>query len=46
MKGDLAGLLSATRDSKRSRETGDLMVQMKLVRGFNPLNLDFSWSAA
>jgi hypothetical protein len=33
LKGDLAGMLSATRDSKRSPNTGDLMVQIKLVAG-------------
>ena len=33
LKGDLAGMLSAARDSKRSRETGDLLVQIKLVAG-------------
>jgi site-specific DNA recombinase len=29
LKGDLAGMLSAARDSKRSPDTGDLMVQIK-----------------
>ena len=39
LKGDLA---SAARDSKRSPDTGDLMVQIKLVAGArNPLNLEF-----
>ena len=33
LKGDLAGMLSAARDSKRSPETGDLLLQMKLVAG-------------
>jgi hypothetical protein len=33
LKGDLAGMLSAARDSKRSPNTGDLLVQMKLVAG-------------
>ena len=33
LKGDLAGVLSAARDSKRSPETGDLMLQIKLVAG-------------
>jgi site-specific DNA recombinase len=32
-KGDVAGMLSAARDSKRSPDTGDLMVQIKLVAG-------------
>ena len=29
LKGDLAGMLSAARDTKRSPETGDLLVQIK-----------------
>ena len=33
LKGDLAGMLSAARDSKRSPETGDLLVQIQLVAG-------------
>jgi site-specific DNA recombinase len=33
LKGDLAGMLSAARGSKRSPDTGDLMVQIKLVAG-------------
>ncbi len=33
LKGDLAGMLSAARDSKRSPDTGDLMVQINLVAG-------------
>ena len=32
-EGDLAGMLSAARDSKRSPDTGDLLVQIKLVAG-------------
>ena len=41
LKGDLAGMLSAARDSKRSPETGDLLVQIKLVAGagFEPATL-------
>ena len=31
LKADLAGSLSAARDSKRSPETGDLLGQIKLV---------------
>jgi site-specific DNA recombinase len=47
LKGDLAGMLSAARDSKRSPDTGDLLVQIKLVAGArNHLNLEFSWAAA
>jgi site-specific DNA recombinase len=33
LKGDLAGMLSAARDTKRSPDTGDLMVQIMLVAG-------------
>ena len=33
LKGDLAGMLGAARDSKRSPDTGDLIVQIKLVAG-------------
>jgi site-specific DNA recombinase len=33
LKGDLAGMLSAARNSKRSPDTGDLMVQIKMVAG-------------
>ena len=33
LKGDLAGMLSAARDSKRSLEAGDLLLQIKLVAG-------------
>ena len=33
LKGDLAGMLSAARDSKRSPDTGDLLVQIRLVAG-------------
>jgi site-specific DNA recombinase len=33
LKGDLAGMLSAARDSKRSPDTGDLVLQIKLVAG-------------
>ena len=33
LKGDLAGRLSAATDSKRSPDTGDLLVQIKLVAG-------------
>jgi hypothetical protein len=32
-EGDLARMLSAARDSKRSPDTGDLMVQINLVAG-------------
>jgi hypothetical protein len=33
LQGDLAGMLSAARDSKRSPDTGDLMVQISWLRG-------------
>ena len=33
LRGDLAGMLTAARDSKRSPETGDLLLQIKLVAG-------------
>jgi hypothetical protein len=33
LKGDLAGMLSAARDSMRSPDTGDLLVQIKVVAG-------------
>jgi hypothetical protein len=47
LKGDLAGMLSAARDSKRSPDTGDLLVQIKLVAGArNHLDLEFSRAAA
>jgi hypothetical protein len=47
LKGDLAGMLTAARDSQRSPDTGDLLVQIKLVAGAcNPLNVEFAWTAA
>jgi len=47
LKGDLAGILSAARDSKRSPETGDLMLQIKLVAGArNQLYRRLCWAAA
>jgi hypothetical protein len=33
VKGDLAGMLTAARDSKRSPDTGDLLVQISWLRG-------------
>ena len=33
LKGDLAWMLSAARNCKRSPDTGDLLVQIKLVAG-------------
>ena len=43
LKGDLAGMLSAARDSKRSPDTGDLLVQIKPVAGagFEPPTFGF-----
>jgi hypothetical protein len=39
--------LSAATNAKRSPETGDLSLQVQLVAGArNPLNLEFSWTAA
>jgi site-specific DNA recombinase len=47
LRGDLGGMLSAVRDSTRSPETGDLLVQIKLVAGArNHLDLEFVWAAA
>jgi hypothetical protein len=47
LKGDLAGMLSAAKDTKRSSDAGDLMVQIKLVAGArNHLNLEFASAAA
>lgn len=45
LKGDLAGMLSAARDSKRSPDTGDLMVQIKLVAGARNRRYLQLWSA-
>jgi site-specific DNA recombinase len=43
LRGDLAGMLSAARDSKRSPDSGDLLVQIKLVAGgdLNPRPLGY-----
>jgi hypothetical protein len=47
LKGNLAAMLGAAQDAKRSPETGDLSLQGVMVAGArNPLNLEFSWSAA
>jgi hypothetical protein len=47
LKGNLAGMLSAARDNKRSPDTGDLMVQEKLVAGArNKLYRQLCWAAA
>ncbi|HEX5107178.1 MAG TPA: zinc ribbon domain-containing protein [Vicinamibacterales bacterium] len=46
LKGDLAGMLSAARDSKRSPDTGDLLVQIKLVAGACNRRYLQLWSSA
>ena len=46
LKGDLAGMLSAARDSKRSPDAGDLLVQIKLVAGACNRRYLPLWSAA
>ena len=47
LKGNLAAMLSAAQNAKRSPETGDLPLQVAMVAGAcNPLNLEFSWAAA
>jgi site-specific DNA recombinase len=47
LKGNLAAMLGATVQTKRPPESDDLSLQVSLVAGArNPLNLEFSWSAA
>ena len=46
LKGDLAGMLSAARDSKRSPDTGDLLVQIKLVAGARNQHYPQLWRLA
>jgi site-specific DNA recombinase len=47
LRGNLAAMLTVAQQTKRSPETGDLLVQIQLVAGArNPLNLEFSWTAA
>jgi hypothetical protein len=47
LRGNLAAMLAAAQETKRSPETGDLLVPVQLVAGArNPLNLEFSWTAA
>ena len=47
LKGNLAAMLSATVQSKRAPETEALSLQVVMVAGArNPLNLEFSWTAA
>jgi site-specific DNA recombinase len=47
LKGNLAAMLSAATNAKRSPETGDLSLQVQMVAGArNQLHLEFSWTAA
>jgi hypothetical protein len=46
LKGDLAGMLGAARDSKRSPDSGDLLVQIKLVAGARNRRYLQLWSGA
>jgi hypothetical protein len=47
LRGNLAAMLGATVQTKRSSESDDLSLQVSLVAGAcNPLNLEFSWTAA
>lgn len=47
LRGNLAAMLAAAQQTKRSPETGDLFVPIQLVAGAcNPLNLEFAWTAA
>src|SRR5262245_46454044 len=47
LKGNLAAMLSAATNAKRSPETGDLSLQVEMVAGArNHLDLEFAWAAA
>jgi len=47
LKGNLAAMLSAATNAKRSPETGDLSLQVEMVAGArNMLCLEFVWSVA
>ncbi|HXW07777.1 MAG TPA: recombinase family protein [Vicinamibacterales bacterium] len=47
LRGNLAAMLGATVQTKRSSESDDLSLQVSLVAGArNPLNLECSWAAA
>jgi len=47
LKGNLAAMLGAARNAKRSPETGDLSLQVEMVAGArNQLYLEFTWTAA
>ena len=46
LRGNLAAMLTVAQRTKRSPETGDLLVPVQLVAGArNPLNLEFAWVA-
>jgi hypothetical protein len=46
LQGNLAAMLGAATNAKRSPETGDLLLQVSMVAGArNPLNLEFAWAA-
>jgi hypothetical protein len=47
LRGNLAAMLTAAQKTKRSPETGDLLVPVQLVAGArNHLDLEFWWAAA
>jgi DNA invertase Pin-like site-specific DNA recombinase len=47
LRGNLAAMLTAAQQTKRSPESGDLIVPVQMVAGArNPLNLEFSSAAA
>jgi site-specific DNA recombinase len=47
LSGNLAAMLTAAQETKRSPDTGDLLVPVQLVAGArNHLDLEFAWAAA
>ena len=47
LRGNLAAMLGAAQKTRRSPETGDLLLQISLVAGArNQLYLEFTWTAA
>jgi site-specific DNA recombinase len=47
LRGNLAAILTAAQQTKRSPETGDLLMPVQLVAGTrNQLYLEFTWTAA
>ena len=47
LRGNLAAMLGAAQNAKRSPETGDLSLQVQMVAGArNPLDLEFAWTVA